>query len=155
MDLDYSLLAKMTDGELEKLFGIRDFFVYEIDVAALAAAGTASPSFTVQSDANFLWTHGAMFADVDGDAQEDSTRVLPLVSCTIQDQGSGRQLMSANVPVPSLFGTAGKIFELPTPRFFRSNTQVTLALLNFSDETTYNLKLQFIGAKFFKYAQGI
>jgi hypothetical protein len=149
----FDTLASMTDKQLQNLFGVRDFFVYELDFGAVAAAGTASSSFTVQADSNFLWQYGGFFADIAGAAQTDDTRVLPLMSATILDTSSGRQLMSAATPIPSIFGTGQLPFLLPTPRFFRAQTQVTVNIANFSVGTTYTLKLQFIGTKFFKFAQ--
>jgi hypothetical protein len=151
----FDTLASMTDKQLQNLFGVRDFFVYELDFGAVAAAGTASSSFTVQADSNFLWQYGGFFADIAGAAQTDDTRVLPLMSATILDTSSGRQLMSAAVPIPQIFGTGQLPFLLPTPRFFRAQTQVTVNIANFSVGTTYTLKLQFIGTKFFKFAQTI
>lgn len=151
--LDYNVLSQMSDQQLKELFGLRDFFTQELDFAAVAAGDTPSASFTVQNDANFLWQMGAFVADISGAAQTDSSRVLPLVSCIIKDQSSGRDLMQNPVPITSLFGDGSLPFILPTPRFFQANTQVTLNLLNFSNATTYNLKLQFIGTKFFKFAQ--
>lgn len=152
---DYATLTRMTDKELSDLFGVRDFFIYEIDFSALAAAGTATGSFNVQSDSNFLWQYGCMSADIGGAAQLDGTRVIPLVSATLQDQSSGRQLMTSNVPVSAFFGYGSLPFLLPTPRFFRAQTTVTLSLLNYSTGSTYNLKFSFIGTKFFKFAQSI
>lgn len=151
----YGVLSQMSNEDLTALFGVRDFYTYELDFAAVAAGATPQNSFTVQSDANFLWQYGCVFADIAGAVQTDSSRVLPLISLTLTDQGSGRQLMSGSVPVASLFGTATDPFELPTPRFFRAQTQVTVSLLNFSAATTYNIKLQFVGTKFFKFAQSI
>ena len=153
--LDYYQLSQMSDQEIQNLFGIRDIFFQELDFAAVAAAATPQASFTVQNDANWLWQGGSYIADVAAAAVTDSTRVIPLVSCTILDQTSGRQLMQANTPIVNIFGTGEMPFWLPTPRFFRANTQVTFNLLNFSAATTYNLKLTLIGTKFYKFAQPI
>lgn len=151
----FDTLAQMSDKQLQDLFGVRDFFIYELDFASIAASGTASSSFTVQADSNFLWQYGAFFADIAGATQTDSSRVVPAISATILDTSSGRQLMSAAVPITSLFGTGQLPFLLPTPRFFRAQTQVTVNLTNFSAATAYVLKLQFIGTKFFKFAQSL
>jgi len=149
---DYNTLSKMTAEELNEIFGVRDFFVYEIDFPALAAAGgTANGSFTVQADSNFLWEDACFFADVAAAAQTNDTRVLPLVTCSIQDGGSGRKLMAAQVPIPSIFGYGSEPYHLPTPRFFRAQTQVIIDVTNFSAATIYNLRLSFIGTKFFKF----
>lgn len=153
---DYRTLSEMTDAQLTEIFGVRDFFTYDLDFASLAAnGGTAQSSFTVQADSNFLWQYGCMFADVAAAAQTDSGRIIPLVSLTITDSSSGRQLMSSNTPLTSLFGWGELPFLLPTPRFFRAQTQVNVSLLNFSAASTYNIKLSFIGTKFFKFAQSI
>lgn len=153
--LDFLELSRMSDADLTALFGVRDFYIYEQDFSNLASGTTASASFTVQTDSNFLWQYGCMFADIAAAVETDSTRVLPLVTVLITDTSSGRQLSSQPVPIASQFGTATDPFELPTPRFFRANTQVTVTVTNFSAATTYNLRMQFIGTKFFKYAQTI
>lgn len=150
--LDYQALSQMSDQDIFALFGIRDIFIQEIDFAGLAAAGTATGSFTVQQDANFLWQYGMYFADIAAAAQTDSTRVIPLVSVIITDEGSGRQLMQSAVPVPSLFGTGEMPLILPTPRFFRAQTQVSVSVTNFDAAATYNLKLSLLGTKFFKFS---
>lgn len=150
----YFDLSQMSDKQLTDLFGVRDFFVYELDFASVTGnGGTAQSSFTVQADANFLWQYGCFFADLAAALQTDSSRVIPLVSCAITDGGSGRQLSSGNVPLATQFGTGELPFVLPTPRFFRAQTQVNVSLLNFSAENTYNIKLSFIGTKFFRMAQ--
>lgn len=148
----YDVLSQMTDAELTNLFGVRDLFAYEVDFTGLAASGTATGSFTTQADSQFLWQYGTYFADIAHAAQTDSSRVIPDVTVSIQDQSSGRTLMSSQVPVPSLFGTGQLPFMLPSPRFFRSNSQIVCSVTNNSAASTYNLKLTFIGTKFFRFA---
>jgi len=149
----YQALANMGDAELTEVFGYRDFFTYELDFAALVTATSAQSSFTIQSDSSFLWQYGAMFVDLAAAGQVESNQIIPLVSCAITDSGSGRQLSSANVPLMAQFGNGRLPFMLPSPRFFRSQTQVNVSLTNFSNGVNYNIKLSFIGTKFFKYAQ--
>lgn len=149
---DHSI-ANMSPAELEKLFGVRDIFVYELDFASLTFGNSGQSSFTIQADSNFLWQQAAFFADLALAAQTDSSRVIPLVTCTIVDQGSGRQLMSSGTPLASIFGTGEMPFTLPTPRFFRAQTQVGVTLQNFSAATNYGIRLSFIGTKFWRYAQ--
>ena len=148
----YEELSRMTDEQLTQLFGVRDPFVYEVDVAAIAGAASANVSFTIASDSNFLWQYSACFADIAAAVQTDSSRVLPLVTVTIQDGSSGRQLMNSAVPLPALFGFGSLPFLLPTPRFFRAQTTVNLSLTNYTAATTYGLRLSFIGTKFFRFA---
>lgn len=150
----FDTLAKMSDGDLTKLFGVRDFYIYELDFATVVAdGGVQQNTFTVQTDSNFLWQEGTFIASIDGASQLDGTRVLPLVSCNIQDTSSGRVLMSNPAPITNMFGYGSLPFLLPSPRFFRANTQVTVSLINFSDSTDYDIKLSFIGTKFYRFAQ--
>lgn len=151
----FEILSKMSDKQLTDLFGVRDFFTYELDFSAIAAGGTSQNSFTVQADSNFLWQYGCYQADIAGGAQTNDTRVVPLLTATIQDASSGRQLMSQAVPLTNLFGTGMLPFLLPSPRFFRAQTQVTVNLANYSAGTTYNVKISFIGTKFFKFSQAL
>ncbi len=127
----FDVLSKLSDQELTNLFGVRDFFTYEIDFAGITAAGgVAQNTFNVQSDSNFLWQYGCFFADIAGATQTDSSRVVPDITVLIQDTASGRQLMSAPVPVPAIFGYGSLPFLLPTPRFFRAQTQVVVSVTN-------------------------
>lgn len=152
-DINFEMLSKMNDADLTRLFGVRDFFIYELDFSNVAAGGTSQNSFTVQTDSNFLWQQGCYFADIAAAGQTDSTRVLPLMTCVIQDTASGRQLSSAPVPIVTQFGYGSEPFELPSPRFFRANTQVTVSVTNYDAADAYNIRLSFIGTKFYKFAQ--
>lgn len=148
----YQELAGMSDAQLTQLFGVRDAFTYEVDVAAIAGASSANVSFTIAADSNFLWQQASYMADIAAAIETDATRVIPLVTCTIQDGSSGRQLMNSAVPINSIFGNAGLPFILPTPRFFRAQTTVNISLTNYTTATTYGLRLSFIGTKFFRFA---
>lgn len=153
----FDTLSQMTDAQLTQLFGVRDFFIYELDFATIVhAGGTQQATFTVQTDSNFLWQEAMCLASVAGAAFTVDTQPVPLVTMTIQDTSSGRNLSSAPVPISSQFGLQSSLpFILPSPRFFRANTQVTVSLTNFDAAVDYDIKLQFIGTKFFKFAQTI
>lgn len=152
----FDTLSKMSDQDLTNLFGVRDFFTYELDFSGiLAAGGTAQGTFNVQSDSNFLWQYGCYSANIAHAAQTNDTRVFPEINVLIQDSSSGRQLMSAPVPVTSIFGYGSLPFLLPTARFFRAQTQVVVSVTNNSAVSVLNLQLSFIGTKFFKFAQSL
>ena len=127
-----------------------DFFVYELDFSNLVHGTSQTLSFTVNADSDFLWTHAAYAADLALAAQTESGRVLPLVTAMITDTGSGRQLMSTAVPVPSIFGTGQLPYVLPRQRRFAANSQVSITLLNYSAAADYNLRLSLIGEKGFR-----
>jgi len=126
---------------------IKEFFTYELDFASLASGTSDSGSFNIQADSDFVLQKLGYFADIAAAAQTDSTRVIPLVSLTITDTGSGRQLMSSATPIPSIFGTGQLPFILPTPRLFQARSNVAVTVQNFDAAATYNLKLSFIGYK--------
>lgn len=128
----------------------RDFYVYELDFAAVAPGAASTASFNVQADSDFLWTSAAFFADIAAGAQLESTKIIPLMSILITDTGSGRQLMNTAVPITSLFGDGKLPFMLPRQRPFRANSTVTATVNNFDAAATYNLRLAFIGEKGFK-----
>lgn len=134
----------------EPVYFARDFFVYELDFLAVASGASSSNNFTIQADSDFLWTSAAYFADIAAAGQDDSGRIIPLMSLLITDTGSGRQLMNTAVPISSLFGTGQLPFVLPRQRAFRSNTTVTVTVNNFDAANTYNLRLSLIGEKAFR-----
>lgn len=148
-------LSKLNDSQLTQLFGVRDYFVYEADFSGVASGATSQTTFTIQTDSNFLWQTGCYIADIAAAGETDSSRVIPLMTCIIQDTSSGRQLSSTPVPIPSQFGTGELPFVLPSPRFFRANTQITVSVTNYDAANAYNLRLSFIGTKFYKFAQQI
>lgn len=129
-----------------------DFFVYEVDFSGLAAAASATSSFTVQQEADFVLSKVTLQADIAAAAQTDSTRVIPLATILISDTGSGNNLMSSAVPLANLFGSGGLPFILPRQRIFVASSVVNITLSNFSAATTYNIRLSFIGEKAFKYS---
>lgn len=134
-----------------KVYGSYDFFVYEVDFAALAPGGSLTNSFTVQQEADFLLTKITMIADIAAAAQMASTRVIPLATIMINDTASGRNLMSSAVPLPNIFGEGGLPFILPRQRLFVASSVVNVTLTNFDAAATYNIKLSFIGEKAFQY----
>lgn len=144
-------LCDASPEQLQEAFGVSDLYTYEADFSSLAPAATASYTFTVQADSNFLWQRACFSADIADAAFTYSTQPIPNVTCLITDTSSGRQLMSAGMPVPSLFGIGHSASDLITPRWFRANTQVIVSVTNFDASVTYNLRLSFIGTKFFNY----
>lgn len=149
--LDFAFLSSLSEKDLQNLFGVRDFFTYGLAFTSLANGTSATGSFTIQTDSNFLWQAGAMQVDVTG-----TITATPLITATITDASSGRQLMSTGIELPALFGTGQLPFLLPTPRFFRGGTQITVVLTNYDTAVDYtNVLLSFIGTKFFKFAQAI
>jgi len=132
------------------------FFVYQTpNVAALAAAGNAQAVIPFDTDSNFVWQKMAVFCDIAGAAQTDSTRVLPLVTVQITDSGNSQGFMNAAIPIPSIFGDGRLPFVLPGPQAVRPGASFTFAFVNYSAATAYaNLRVALIGVKRFNVPQG-
>jgi len=131
-------------------YGAYDFFVYEVDFLALANGASSTNSFTIQQEADFLLSKLCLTADIAAAAQTQSSAVVPLCTININDTGSGRNLMSAAVPLPALFGAGNLPFILPRQRLFVASSVVNVTLNNFSAASTYNVRLSFIGEKAFR-----
>ncbi|MHB8071860.1 MAG: hypothetical protein ACYDHF_07950 [Candidatus Cryosericum sp.] len=119
----------------------RDFFTYEIDLTStIAASGSATATFQIQTDSDFLWTKAAFIQTGTG---------VPAI--LIQDTGSGRNLSSYAVPVANIFGTGQLPFILPRQRIFAANATVNLTVSEIGGTNTItSLHLSFIGEKGFK-----
>lgn len=123
----------------------KEFNVYEVDFASLAASSTANGTINIQAEADFLLEKLTYFADISAATQTESDRVIPLINVLITDTGSKRQLMNTAVPVPNIFGRGEIPFLLPQPKVFSARSSILVQVTNFSSATTYNLKLSFIG----------
>lgn len=130
---------------------VEDFFVYVVNFTALAAAGgVGNGNIQIQADSDFKWVKSCYHVDIALAAQQEATRQIPLCTVNITDSASGRALMNAPVPVPSLFGHEGQPFILPIARIFKANSNIAIAVANFDAAAIYNLRLSFIGTKIFR-----
>jgi len=132
----------------------KDFYIYTQDFSGLSAASATNGNITIQADSDFMLQKLTYFADIAGAAQQDQSRVIPLITIQVTDSGSGRNLFEQATPVPSIFGTGELPFILPTPKLFPSRSTIQIAVANFSTATAYNLKLAFIGYKAFSTGMG-
>ncbi len=125
----------------------KDFYVYQSSVLAIAPGANATDTINIQADSDFILQKLTFFADIAAAAQTESSRVLPLITMQLTDTGSGRQVFSDALPIPSIFGAGELPFILPNPRRFRANTTMALSYTNYDAAATYNIYLQFIGLK--------
>ena len=127
---------------------IKDFYIYTLSLTA-ASGATATGNIPIQADSDFILEKLTYIADIANAGQTDSSRIVPLITVLITDSGSGRQLMSAAVPVPNIFGTGQIPFILPTPRLFKARANIAVSVANYDAADDYNIKLSFIGKKLF------
>lgn len=133
----------------ERVYLAKDFFTYQVNFAAVLAGSSQTQTFTIQADADFLLTKQAFFATLGNVAFTDSSRPIPNINVTIQDTGSGRNLMNTAVPIASIFGTGQLPFILPRQRIFLANATVNVTITNFDVADDYDVYLSFIGEKGF------
>jgi len=129
---------------------LRDPFSYVITFTSIAAGANSTVNVDFQADSDFLIQAQNYMVDIAGAAQTDSSRVVPLCDILMTDTGSGRQLMSADQPVTSIFGTGMETYVLPQAKLMAARSSLACKVTNNSNATTYaNLKLSFIGVKLF------
>lgn len=118
---------------------------------ALAAAAVSAPVGTqIDASAMFLWISTCYFATTANAAQGANTRVVPLVTVLIVDQGSGRQLMDNPVPVDSIAGNGQFPYVLPEPRLIAANSTIQFTYTNFDAAAGYNIRMTLNGYKIYK-----
>lgn len=128
---------------------VKDFFSYELVYAALANGETATQNIQIEVQSDFMWQKAAVYADIAGAAQTQSSQVMPLCTVLIQDSGSNRQFQNVASPLTNLFGFGYSPFILPLPRVFGARSNIAVTLANISNAMTYNIRLSFIGTKLF------
>ena len=126
-----------------------DYFVYNIRFQTLNSGDTQTGFIQIEADSDFLIQKLAYFSALDGSQQTFNTTDVPLVTVTIVDTGSGRQLMNNPVPVSDIFGNGFLPYILPTPKLFTKNSRINVNVFNFGAEDYANLWLNFQGKKIF------
>jgi len=137
------------NGQSKKYIS-KDFFVYEVDFASIAAAGVGTGVIQIQADSDFRLEKTVYFASIAAATQTDASRVIPSMTAVIIDTSSGRQLSSSAVPIASLFGTAQDPFIWETPHIFEARSTLTVNVTNFDAAAAYVLRLSFIGTKLYR-----
>lgn len=131
-----------------------DFYGYTVNILNLAAGGNSGSSFSIDTDSDFVMQKLCVIADIAGANLTFATLNIPLVTMQISDGGSSRTLFSEPIAAGNVFGTGMEPFILPAPRVFSAGSTITLAVANYSNATTYNLRFGFIGLKKYRFAAG-
>lgn len=138
----------------------RDFYIYEAH-ATVTASGTGTDTIQIEADSNFILEKMVHWTTVSGLAPNLSTAttilftggltdqqiIQPNMLVQITDTGSGRNLMSNPIPIPSTFGSGKLPFILPHPRIFLRNTTIQISFTNADTVNGYVTRLAFIGYK--------
>ena len=127
----------------------QDFYVYADTISSIASGASDTRTVKIEADANFSALKINYFASIAGAAQTADTRVIPLITVQITDQGSGRNLFNQAVPLPVIAGTGELPFLIPLQggRAFRANSSILFTFTNYSAATTYRLDYGLVGVK--------
>lgn len=132
---------------------VPDFFAYQFPVVSnLAAAGTTTVSVQIQRDADFEMRAIGYFFNIANATFQAATRNIPNVTLMLTDTGSGRNLFSNPVPLPTIAfaGDSQNMRLLPWPKIFAINSQVQATIVNFDAAVaTGQLYLTLLGRKLF------
>lgn len=135
-----------------KLQYVRDYYIYTAKIGNMAASAVVNTSLPISADADFEWIKSTAFATLNGGTAPFTNAQVTECAVLLTDSGSGRQLMSAAVPVSSIFGTGELPFINPLPRLFKANSNINLQVTNLSTSNSYNnIFLNFCGYKMFSY----
>lgn len=126
-----------------------DWYVYNVDFAALAPAAIATQNVAVEADANFILMKLSGFANIAFAAQTYQNRVVPLVNLQITDTGSGRNLLNGPTAWSNIVGWGEIPYILPIQRKWKANSTIRVQATNIDVAITYNLQLSFSGIKDF------
>jgi hypothetical protein len=131
----------------------RDFFMFNIDFLNIAAAGgTATGTFLVPSDSDFLIV--ALTGTAVDPANEATAVAQSALTLAITDTGSGRQLQNRASAFPNLVGTGQLPGFMPYPKFIDRSSEVSATIVNNSLAAAARVRLSFIGFKIFDMMRG-
>lgn len=130
---------------------VAEYAAYTVTFTGLAPSVTAQDQIQIQADSAFRWMSGTFYATIANAAFTRQAQPIPSVTVQIIDNGSGRALFNAPVPVSSVFSPSGELpYILPVPRQFKERSSVSFTVANFDAAVTYNLRLVLHGAKLFQ-----
>lgn len=126
----------------------RDYFTYElVSIASLAPGGSVPLTVTIDSDGDFFWTKGCVYADIGSASFTDSARPIPSLTVLITDGTTQRNMSNVPVAVNNLFGTAQLPFILPVAKYFAGRSLITLSVTNVGNATYSSLRFSLHGVK--------
>lgn len=141
-------------GAAAKVYRAASFFVYTpnpLNAELTDAVPTIQLQIPIQSDSDFELQEIVQATDNGaGAVQTASTRIVPLVTITIQQSGSGIDIMPNPVPLSALSGDGSLPFILPESKIWTANSSMLVTLTRYAVAgTNYDIRLAFVGRKLF------
>lgn len=133
---------------MELMDAPRDFFVYGVDFQTIAAVGgSATQTFTVQNDSDFLIV--AVAATVVDPTDEGVARSRDALTIEMFDGGSGRALQNRAQAFSNLVGTAQLPAYWPFPKLVDRASDFQTTIVNNDPADAARVRLSYIGFKVF------
>lgn len=125
---------------------LKSFYSYSLIFDSIASGATATDSFNIEANSDFIWTKATYFATaVPIVSTTNATRVVPNITIELIDTGSAYQLFAEPQPIANVFGT-GRVPFLVQPAYrFAKNATLRGVIVNFDSAATYSLRLSFVG----------
>jgi len=127
-----------------------DLFFYPINFGSMAAAAVSQGTVTIQADSHFEWMKTVCQGNKNAAAEPWPDNIILPITIFITDTGSGRQLMSAALPVNLIAGRGQLPFINPEDRIFKPSATIQVTATNFGASTYDNIWFAFAGRKIFK-----
>jgi len=144
-------LGPIFNPQANTLQGRTDYFWYPTTPAALSSVAPAAQSLVqIDADSQFALLALTYQASVAAAALTDGTNVIPLVTVSIADGGSGKYLMAGPIPLGAIAGDAKQPYRLIGPRIFQPNSTINFNWTSFvAAGTSYLITLVLHGVKLY------
>lgn len=130
-----------------------DWYTYAVAVGSLAAGVSGAVNLQIQQDSEFELVKLTASGNLHGAAAPFTNGQIVEVNMSITDNGSGRILMNAPIPLADIAGNGGLPFILPVSRIFKPNSTILFNFQNYSAANTYdNIFVALLGRKIFKFS---
>jgi hypothetical protein len=144
-------IGPLFNPQANTLQGRTDYFWYATSPAALSSVAPAAQSvIQIDADSQFALLAFSYQASILAAALTEGTNVIPLVTVSIADGGSGKYLMNAPIPLAAIAGDGKNPYRLIGPRVFQPNSTVNFNWASFvAAGTSYAITLVLHGVKLY------
>jgi hypothetical protein len=144
-------IGPLFNPQANTLQGRTDYFWYATTPAALSSVAPAAQSLIqIDADSQFALLAFSYQASILAAALTEGTNVIPLVTVSIADGGSGKYLMNAPIPLAAIAGDGKNPYRLIGPRVFQPNSTVNFNWASFvAAGTSYAITLVLHGVKLY------
>lgn len=129
----------------------KDWFSYPVRFQAIAQTSTTTSTVQIDAGSDFYLTALTQFSTINGSTAvlTSATYAIPMVTLTIQDTGSNRNLMNSPVPLALIAGDGNHPHRLIHPRLFYRNSAIQITMVSIDPTTFSNIWLNLEGFRIY------